>query len=321
MLSPTGASSEEWNRRLVSTTTEERIQVEGDALRRLSRARKQMIHPSSRPIGRKSDPFLRGDLEDAKISCGIKVPCQAILATQRPVRDRIGDHIEAGLLEHAYRSRHVIGRGDEQPALRRFGMNQSCGETRVLVRAAGLVLQCHTGGIDAKIHKEFSRLQRLGRSTRRQRAGSAGKDDPSGGVTLGELRGLHDALPLVEDALTSRLAHGIIDRASENDDPVWRGHIGRGWGKRSSSGAASKRPIGVMATAIRTRSAAIATGRPIRAWRPPEYSAPNKAPISSKSMGDANIQKSFDATKNTKALLSLLCLWQGAALVASRAVA
>jgi hypothetical protein len=74
-------------------------------------------------------------------------------------------------------------------------------------------------------------------------------------------------------------------------------------GKRFSKGAAAISPSGVIPTVMRMRIAAIPIERNVRRHRSPDHEAPTSAKTSGTTIGERNIQKTFDATKNTDCLL------------------
>src|SRR5579863_106787 len=93
-----------------------------------------------------------------------------------------------------------------------------------------------------------------------------------------------------------------------------------GSGKRFSSGAIRSAPNGSVAAAMRTTIAASASARPKRARREPESMTPTSAPNNRRLIGEASIQKIFEAMKNTRAAPPDPS-WQRPRLVATRAVA
>src|SRR6185312_9732789 len=93
-----------------------------------------------------------------------------------------------------------------------------------------------------------------------------------------------------------------------------------GSGKRFSNGAIRSALKGSIAAAMSTRIAASASARPKRACREPESTTPMSAPNNRRLIGEASIQKIFEAMKNIGAAPPK-SLWQGPRLVATRAVA
>ena len=85
--------------------------------------------------------------------------------------------------------------------------------------------------------------------------------------------------------------------------PKGGGMSAAGCGKRFSKGAAAISPSGVIPTVMRMRIAAIPIERNVRRQRSPDHDAPTSAKTSSTTIGERNIQKTFEATKNTDCLL------------------
>jgi hypothetical protein len=137
----------------------------------------------------------------------------------------------------------------------------------------------------------------------------------------GEQRGLHNALAVVEDGLPSRIAQNIIDRASENDDRIWRRHIGRGRGKpilqrRREQTADRRHGDGDQDEEGRDRDQSPNPGMAAAGVQSAEESGDEQ-------QADRRCEhpEEFRRDKEHKGAPFIVCLWQGAALVASRAVA
>src|SRR5271166_3916312 len=70
--------------------------------------------------------------------CGrIEVPWLTASDSRSPIRHRIRDRGETRLLEKSHRTRHMVGRGDDNKALRRLRMNQLRGKLGVFFGIAG----------------------------------------------------------------------------------------------------------------------------------------------------------------------------------------
>ena len=114
------------------------------------RARGTDVDLAARAIGGEADPFMDREVEQREAARGIDVEPPVAKAAPRAIVDGIGDDVEAGLAKQRHRARHVPGRGDEQPGLRRLGMNEVAGEAGVLVGVARALLQRDARRIDAE---------------------------------------------------------------------------------------------------------------------------------------------------------------------------
>src|SRR5262245_6731745 len=80
------------------------------------RCREQSVTPPPQPVGKKPNPFMRGDIDTAQaLRDLVKGPHQIRLAA-RAVIDRPGLDVEASLAKGAHRARNVIGRGNQDPS-------------------------------------------------------------------------------------------------------------------------------------------------------------------------------------------------------------
>jgi len=80
------------------------------------------------------------------------------LGVARAPVDRVGFDRETGAAKNADRTRHVIGRGDEQPALARLGLGDLLAELGVLDRVARLALGDDARARDTEALEQIDRV-------------------------------------------------------------------------------------------------------------------------------------------------------------------
>src|SRR6202012_4019352 len=97
------------------------------------RARKQRAGPSRKPVRHESEPFADGDVRTYQPVGGKLGEGESVGAAPDVPVDRIGRDRKADLAEQADRTRHVIGRGYQQPALAGLRIGQLLAEHGVLV--------------------------------------------------------------------------------------------------------------------------------------------------------------------------------------------
>src|SRR5262249_33854747 len=110
----------------------------------LGRARfgggKQLSRPSHQAVAGEPDPFLAGERAGAEPVEQAEIGAQSGLRIDLEV-DRVGNDVPTRRGEGAHGTRHMVGRGDENPVLSWHGPEQLIGIDRVLMGAARPLLK------------------------------------------------------------------------------------------------------------------------------------------------------------------------------------
>ena len=144
------------------------------------------------------------------------------MGPRRPPIDRVGFNRKAGRPERRNGTRHMKGRGHQEPALARLRLSNEPREHGILDGIAGLLFCGDAVMGHAERLELFYRQGSFERSFE-QRSRPAGKDDAGIGVAQRQFGGRGDAFGgIVERYSAARQRYARRDRAAENNDAVRR---------------------------------------------------------------------------------------------------